>query len=153
MAMAMAIGGRCRCGSVGFEIAMETAAPTYACHCRDCQTWSGSAFAEHFMIPESLLSVSGPLTQWAHESEGGAKSVHHVCATCHTRIFNTTSAAPGLAVVRAGALDDSNRLTPIAHIWTSRKQGWISIPEGAPSWPETPTPEEFALAVAKAYRN
>ena len=149
----MAIGGGCRCGSVRFEVAMEAAPPVYACHCRDCQTWSGGAFAEHFMIPEGMLTVSGPLAQWAHQNESDVQSVQQVCATCHTRIFNTTSAAPGLAVVRAGALDDSDRLTPIAHIWTSRKQPWIAIPEGTPSWPQTPTAEEFAEAVAKASRN
>ncbi|MET0336653.1 MAG: GFA family protein [Caulobacter sp.] len=129
---------------------MQTARQTYACHCRDCQTWSGSAFAEHFMIPESLLTVSGPLAQWTHESQSGVRSVQQSCATCHTRIFNTTSAAPGLAVVRAGALAQSDRLTPIAHIWTSRKQPWITIPEGTPSWPQTPAPEAFAAAVAQA---
>ena len=31
----------------------------YACHCRDCQTWSGSAFSVQLILPEDQLEVTG----------------------------------------------------------------------------------------------
>jgi len=51
------------------------------------------------------------------------------------------------------ALDNSHLLNPMAHIWVKRKQPWLTIPDGVPSWPESPTPEEFAAAVQKGQGN
>ena len=76
-------------------------------------------------------------------------SRQRVCATCHTRIYNTNSARPGLAVVRAGTLDDSDKLEVVAHIWTKRKQAWVIIPPGVPCWDETPPPAEFMAALLR----
>jgi hypothetical protein len=70
-----------------------------------------------------------------------------MCGVCHTRIFNTNSARPGIAVVRAGTLDRSNELIVTAHIWTRSKQPWLELPDGAPAWSETPPPEEMAKAL------
>ncbi|MHC6227405.1 GFA family protein [Pseudomonas sp. X10] len=68
---------------------------------------------------------------------------------CHTRLFNTTSAAPGLLVLRAGTLMQAADLVPAAHIWTRSKQAWMPLPDGIPSWPQSPTPEQFATALSK----
>ena len=43
--MADAIMGGCRCGRVRYRVALPKLPNVYACHCRDCQTWSGSAFS------------------------------------------------------------------------------------------------------------
>jgi hypothetical protein len=44
----------------------------------------------------------------------GSTSRQFVCGTCHTRIYNSNSARPGLAMVRAGTLDESDRIEPRA---------------------------------------
>nr|WP_256344949.1 GFA family protein [Pseudomonas gingeri] len=119
----------------------------YACHCRDCQTWSGSAFALHALLPEGALEVSAPLVEYAYESDGQT-SRHFVCGTCHTRIYNSTSAAPGMWVLRVGTLDSSPAVAPMAHIWIKHKQPWLSLPESVPSWDESPTPEAFMQALS-----
>ena len=148
----MAISGGCRCGAVRYALAMETPPAVYACHCRYCQTWSGSAFSEQFMAPEAALAVDGAVAAWTQDGEGGPRRVHTFCAVCHTRLYNTNSAVPGLAIIRAGTLDDSEGLAPIAHIWTSRKQPWVALPADTPTWPESPTPEQFAAALARGAR-
>ncbi|HYQ50671.1 MAG TPA: aldehyde-activating protein, partial [Pseudomonas sp.] len=66
---------------------------------------------------------------------------------CHTRMFNETTAAPGMRVVRAGVLEGAEHLTPVAHIWARRKQQWVTLPDGVAQWPETPTAEAFAAAL------
>ena len=45
--------GGCQCGTVRYEI---TGPPTtvYACHCTECQTQSGSAFAMAAVIPAAI---------------------------------------------------------------------------------------------------
>jgi hypothetical protein len=144
----MPITGGCRCGGVRYSLNIDTPPMVYACHCLHCQTWSGSAFAENFLIPREVLEISGPLVNWDATSPSGNQSSQQFCARCHTRLFNTTSRVPGMVVMRAGTLDQSDQLTLVAHIWVSRKQPWVIIPDGIPTWPKTPTPEEFAAALA-----
>ncbi len=41
-----------------------------------------------------------------------------------------------MRVVRAGTLDDPDRLPPDTHIYTASKQPWVVIPPGVPAEPE-----------------
>jgi len=142
------IQGGCRCGAVRYTLALDQLPRTYACHCRDCQTWSGSAFSQQTPQPESLLSVSGPIVVYELTSPSGRVSKQRICSVCYTRIYNTNSARPGLVVVRAGTLDRSDELEVVAHIWVKRKQAWLTLPDGVPAWPESAPPEEFLRALA-----
>src|SRR5581483_10745262 len=99
---AMSITGGCRCGSVRYVLNLDTPPTVYACHCTDCQTWSGSAFAENFLIPREALEVNGALVSWEYTSPSGSPGVQQYCGSCHTRIFNTNARAPGMVVMRAG---------------------------------------------------
>lgn len=128
--------GGCRCGAVRYTLALDRLPPTYACHCRDCQTWSGSSFSQQTYLPEAALSVCGPLVVYELISPSGRISTQRMCGVCHTRIFNSNSARPGLVVIRAGTLDRSDELDVVAHIWVKRKQPWLALPEAVPSWPE-----------------
>ena len=135
------IEGGCRCRAVRYTLAIDTLPATYACHCHDCQSWSGSAFSQNSWLPEGAISLSGPVTLYEREGTGGRLSRQRVCGVCHTRIYNTNTIRPGVIVLRAGTLDRSDALGCAAHIWTKRKQAWIVIPEGVPSWPESPSAE------------
>lgn len=141
--------GGCDCGALRYEIAGPAALHVYACHCLSCQTRSSSAFAEHALLPEADLTVTGALTAWTRESDGLALE-ETFCAQCLTRIFNRNSALPGMAFLRAGTLDDSAGLVPMAHIWVDRKQGWLALPKDVPQFPRSPTPEDFAAAIRRA---
>ena len=79
--------------------------------------------------------------------DGSRTSRQRACPVCFTRVYNTNTRRPGLAVVRAGTLDASDQLAIVAHIWTKRKLEGIEIPEGVPAWPEGAPPEEFAAAL------
>jgi hypothetical protein len=143
----MTVGGGCRCGAVRYTLALDALPPTYACHCTDCQTWSGSAFSQQAVVPEAAITVTGPVTIYELTPPSGRISRQRICAVCHTRIFNTNSARPGVAVIRAGTLDRSNELVVTAHIWTQSKQPWLELPEGAPAWAEAAPPEDMARAL------
>lgn len=147
----MTLTGQCRCASVTYTLDTNAPLAVYACHCRHCQTWSGSAFALHALLPTDALDVSGPLTEYAYDA-AGQHARHWLCGVCHTRIYNTTTAAPGCVVVRAGTLDNSPTMAPVAHIWVMHKQPWVNVAEGLPSWPQSPTPEAFAQALGLGMR-
>lgn len=130
------IEGGCRCSAVRYKLARDALPPTYACHCLDCQTWSGSAFSQQTFVPEAALAVSGAVVVYEFTTPSGNTSTQRICGICHTRIYNTNSARPNVAVVRAGTLDRSNELRVVAHIWVKRKQPWLTLADGVPIWPE-----------------
>jgi hypothetical protein len=148
--MTDSIEGGCRCGAIRYRVTADRLPKVYACHCRDCQTWSGSAFSLQFVLAEDQLEVTGDVALYERTSpESGRTSYQRGCPVCFTRIFNTNSARPGLAVVRAGTLDRSDELKVVAHIWTKRKMEGIVIPPGVPNWPESAPPAEFIAALSR----
>lgn len=143
----MTLTGQCRCTAVHYTLVTDAPLAIYACHCRDCQTWSGSAFALHALTPSGAITLDGPVTHYAYDTDG-QHAIHTLCSICHTRLYNTTGAAPGMMVLRAGTLDHSPSLQPVAHIWVKHKQPWLTLPEGIPTWPQSPTPQAFAQALS-----
>jgi hypothetical protein len=143
------IQGGCRCGAVRYTLAADELPRTYTCHCRDCQTWTGSAFSQQSFLPEAALTVSGPLAVYVLTTPSGNVSTQRVCGTCHTRVYNTNTARPGLAILRAGTLDRSDELEVAAHIWTQRKQPWLKLPAGVLAWPETAPLAELLRALER----
>jgi hypothetical protein len=144
----MAIEGGCRCGRVRYRAALPALPRAYACHCLDCQTWTGSAFSLQFILPEDQLQVTGEPALFELTSPDGSRtSRQRACPVCFTRVYNTNTRRPGLAVVRAGTLDASDQLAIVAHIWTKRKLDGIEIPADLPAWPEGAPPEAFAAAL------
>lgn len=146
--MTTRIEGGCGCGAVRYALTLDHIPPTYACHCLDCQTWSGSAFNQVALLPESALTVSGPIEICEITGPSGRVSRQRVCGTCHTRLYSTNGARPGLIGLRAGTLDESHTLDVVAQIWVKRKQPWIAIPDSVLSWPESAPPEQLAKALA-----
>jgi len=144
------IEGGCRCGAVRYSVALDKLPNAYACHCRDCQTWSGSAFSTQFIVPESDLTIVGASHHYERPSEDGSRVSHQYgCAKCLTRVYNTNTRRPGLAVVRAGTLDRSDELALVAHIWTKRKMRGVEIPDGIPQWEESAPPQDFAAVLMR----
>ena len=129
--MTDAIEGGCRCGRVRYRVAARGLPRVYACHCLDCQTWTGSAFSPQFILPEDQFEVTGePALFELPRRTASRTSRQRGCPVCFTRVYNTNTRRPGLAVVRAGTLDRSDELTIVAHIWTKRKLAGIEIPAG-----------------------
>jgi hypothetical protein len=146
--MSQQIQGSCRCGAVRYTLAMDALPRTYACHCRDCQTWSGSAFSQQTFLPEASLSVTGPLAVYELTTPSGNTSIQRMCAVCHTRVYNSNSARSGVVVMRAGTLDRSDELDVVAHIWVKRKQPWLQLPQTVPTWSEGAPVAELLQALA-----
>ncbi|MFW2829546.1 GFA family protein [Sphingomonas sp. ID0503] len=145
----MSFEGGCRCGAVRYELAVDDLPLTYACHCVDCQTWSGSAFALHAIVAEDALTISDSAHAFRlPEGQEVMSSDHIGCAACLTRIANRNPALPSLLVLRVGTLDRSSEVAPAMHIWIRQKQPWLTIGNDTPSFEVSPTPQEFAAALA-----
>ncbi|MBV8888649.1 MAG: GFA family protein [Alphaproteobacteria bacterium] len=129
----MTFDGGCACGAVRYRL---TAAPmiVHACHCRDCQRLTGSAFAVNLWIERALVEASGAEPVAFPVPPGGSGKPHDVfaCARCSTHLWSKYHAAPGdTLLVRAGTLDDPAAVAPDVHIFTRSKLPWLALPKDA----------------------
>ena len=129
----MALEGGCACGAIRYRL---TAAPmiVHACHCRDCQRLSGSAFALNLWIERQFVEAAGSEPVVFAVPPGGSGKPHDVfaCGKCGTHLWNKYHAAPGDTVLLCGGtLDDPTAVTPDGHIFTRSKLPWLQLPPGA----------------------
>jgi hypothetical protein len=140
--------GRCVCGATKYRLNEEPIL-VYACHCTDCQKRSGSAFGMSMWVKRSALELQqGEPILVESKTESGRLTRLRYCHVCNTRMWSESLRHPALAVMRAGTLDDTSWLRPVAHIWTRSAQPWVLIPEGAPRF-ETQPEDLFAALGAR----
>jgi hypothetical protein len=120
--------GGCQCGKIRYEI---TEAPQliYTCHCTDCQRITGSAFSLGIALPETALHRTAGEPRALHRMpDSGRLNTRFVCPECACWVYNLPRG--GVIRVRAGTLDDTSWLRPTRHIWTRRKQPWVTFGDG-----------------------
>lgn len=130
--------GGCLCGATRYEI-REDPLIAYACHCTDCQTASGSGFALCLTTPiASIDVVSGSLARRTISFEDGREWNFRVCGNCETRLWSERNGMPEIANIRAGTLDDTTWVYPVAHIWVESALDWSPIAADAILFPGQP---------------
>ena len=128
--------GGCACGTVRYRL---TTAPliVHACHCRDCQRVTGSAFVVNLWIERGYVETDHARLKTARLTAGSGKP-HEIfsCPECGTAIYSKYHAAPGDTVLlRGGTLDRPEAAPPDVHIFTRSKMPWFEPPAGVPSFP------------------
>lgn len=118
------------CGRHRYRV---SAAPLtlYACHCTDCQTQSGSAFGLSMTVERAAFSLTGEPGVAERPADSGRIVRARFCAGCGTRLFHEPSRAPHTVNVKAGTLDDTSWVRPVAHIWLGSAQPWFVPPADA----------------------
>jgi hypothetical protein len=103
------------------------------CHCNECQRQSGSAFGLSLAIAEHGFELlSGVLKSFTVTCDSGRPKTCAFCPECGVRIYHQ---GPNRELsIKAGTLDDRSDLRPDAHYWISRRQPWVSIPDGTPAY-------------------
>ena len=54
----------------------------YACHCKECQRQSESAFGMTLLVKENGFKVSGELKKFERISDGGNRVTAYFCHNC-----------------------------------------------------------------------
>jgi len=131
--------GGCQCGALRYEIRGEPVAVA-ACHCRDCQRQSGSAFSMSLLVPRDAFHWTTDALPGHFEgrADSGAVKDCVFCPRCGVRIYNALSSNPANFNVKPGTLDETADLEPVLHVWLSRRQRWVPLPEGARQFENNP---------------
>ena len=124
------LDGGCRCGAIRYRV---TAMPafTFACHCTDCRQLTASAFSIGLAVPEASFAVGGGEPRmWTKTADSGKPSHQYWCAVCHGWTHTIAEASPGVVVVRASTLDNSDWVRPVGQIFLRSAYPWarLSVP-------------------------
>ncbi len=133
------ITGGCLCKAVRFRVTAEPIAMRL-CWCRLCQYLASGNATVNVVFPSNAISIDGELRDYRSVAAGGSIMHRRVCPTCGTHLFSESEARPHLIIVRNGALDDTELLTPGATIWTAEAPEWAWIDETIPQHAGQPPP-------------
>ena len=126
--MAFPQHGGCLCGDVRYALS-EDPVTLYACHCTDCQSETGSAFALSMIVrAEALETTRGEPAEFGVELDDGRVKRGLHCPRCTAPLWGVNEPM-GLANLQPGSLDDTGWLQPVGHIWTRSAQPWVVLPE------------------------
>lgn len=139
--------GGCQCGALRYEV---RAAPVmvYNCHCTNCQKIGGGAFSTPVTIVEAAFAFTKcQATRVTWTSDAGTQRWGTYCADCGSRIANGQTPSKGVLSLRAGTLDDTSWVEPVADTWLRSKQPWVQVSESRLAFEKGP--EDYALLMAK----
>lgn len=140
------VAGGCRCGAVRYEL-LARPLGVYNCHCKDCQRFSGAAYAMSIVVRKpDLRLVDGELDSYRKVADSGRVALMHGCAACSTRIWNEPLSSPDLLILKPGTLDDSSWAAPAGNIWVGRKMPWVGIDRAFPAFEGQPASRELLYA-------
>ncbi|MCM2402838.1 GFA family protein [Rhizobium sp. S153] len=116
--------GSCLCGAVQIRV---TAPPllTLACHCRDCQKLSASAYSLTTMFPSDSFSCKGELIEGGLFSSG---RTHYFCKSCLNFIYSQIGRAHQRINLRTSVLNEAASFEPYVELMTDEKMPWAHVP-------------------------
>jgi hypothetical protein len=117
--------GGCPCGAIRYEV-MSFPLLLYTCNCTNCQRTSGSAFALNMPVAAKDFHIlQGRPKGWRRNSPSGADVTSWFCGDCGGRIYGERKERPQSINIRAGTLDDTTWLVPVAHMFMRSAQPWV----------------------------
>ncbi len=122
--------GGCQCGAVRYSVRAKRLV-TYACHCLECQKQAASSFALSVPVMRENFEMTGPTEIYTRPTDSGTHTNCCFCKNCGTRLYHQSESATEIITLKGGTLDDTSNLTPVAHLWTKRKQDWIQLNKDA----------------------
>ena len=121
--------GRCLCGAVAYA---SSGSPVFMgnCYCADCRRESGTGHITAVAVPEALLTVEGRVAEFEKAADSGQAIRNTFCPVCATTVFTRPSGLPGLALIRAGTLDEPSLVEPRINMYVVSAPAWDRPPAG-----------------------
>jgi len=90
--------GGCLCGAVRYAAEADPTSAT-VCHCRDCQKFTGSAFAALVRVAKEALTIEVTLKTFSSIGGSGNPILRHFCPECGSSIAEEPGTLPGIIVL------------------------------------------------------
>jgi hypothetical protein len=120
------ITGGCLCGAVRYTAEADPTTAT-VCHCRDCQKFSGSAFAALVLVSKEKLALNGTLKTFSSIGGSGSPLLRHFCPECGSSIAEQPGTRPDIFVLNVGTFDNPTMAKPSREIFCDDALPWIEV--------------------------
>ena len=131
------ITGRCLCGNVTIS-AGEPPLTTSNCHCTECRRATGSAFATLLVFKREDVTITGITQSFRHLSDRGIAMTKSFCPNCGSPMYSETGAKPGILLIRAGVLDETDAVRPERNVYTSSRIASTPLDGDIPAFEKMP---------------
>lgn len=128
----MQITGQCHCGAISFTARVD---PTrvIACHCEDCQTFSGAPFRAVLPTPVENVQLTGVAKHYVKVAASGNRRVQAFCPECGTQLYATEAdTKPTTLNLRLGCVAQRDQLAPMVQIWGASAMPWLHTLNAVP---------------------
>jgi hypothetical protein len=127
----MIFEGGCSCRAVRYAM-VERPLIVHACHCRQCQRVTGSAFVMNALIEKVKVDLLSGDIQSFHFPD--TCHTAYFCRKCATYVWSEYKSGrfDDCWFMRVGALDEPDHLPPDVHIYVESKQPWVRISDNIP---------------------
>ena len=129
----MKVHGSCHCGAIRFEAEAD---PEKAgvCHCTDCQSLTGSAFALYLQVPkETFRLTSGEPKVYVKTAQSGNRRAQAFCPNCGSRLWAAAEKDSPIYNLRIGTLRERAELRPRTQLWCRSALPWINHMASVPA--------------------
>ena len=131
------ITGGCLCGTVRYTAEADPTSAT-VCHCRDCQKFTGSAFAALVLVPKEALTLEGKLKTFSSIGGSGNPILRHFCPECGSSVAEEPGTRPGVVVLSVGTFDDPAIAKPGREIFRDDALSWLHVDGDIPRFAKRP---------------
>ncbi|MDE2379260.1 MAG: GFA family protein [Bradyrhizobium sp.] len=101
------------------------------CHCRACQSASGSAYAPLVVVPKDGLRLLGELRYHRKIGDSGKAVERGFCPNCGSQVALKLERMPDVIALQAGSLADPAQYQPSMDIFTESAQPWDHMNPGS----------------------
>jgi len=114
------VTGRCACGRVTYECAIES--EVALCSCDICRRSAGSAFQAWVNGARSSLATHGEMDSWASTDH----ATRHFCRACGTTLLLFERDEPEVVEVAAGTIDGPDGIVSsrISRAYEHKRPRW-----------------------------
>jgi len=133
----MKIEGGCLCGKVRYSAEADPAF-VGVCHCKNCQKFSGTAFASVVALPKPALKFQGELKTFTDRGDSGKAMLRRFCPECGSSVVDEAEAMPNIVMILTGTLDDASWIKPTMEIYLDSAQPWVSLGGERQRFPKMP---------------
>jgi hypothetical protein len=126
--------GGCHCRALRYAVT-QVPLGAYVCHCTDCQSLSGAAFAIGVVVQAAAFSLTGSPRLVRRILGSGLITGRWICPDCGVWICGGSKldalTPDEKRVVRGGTFDVTSWIRPTSHYWARSAQPWVVFPEEA----------------------
>ena len=131
----MHIDGACHCGLITFTAEIDPSR-VMACHCTDCQVFSGSPFRVSVAAPIETFALHGQPKSYIKVAESGNRRAQLFCPECATPLFAMAPENATSVIIRLGCVKQRAQLVPAVQLWQRSSMPWLSELHLIPTTPE-----------------